>query len=222
MLEHKCEVCGRLYRKKLKANGMIVCGKHYDQFKKYGKFTDLTPRIDSDKNEITISGNASFIQLYDQFNTPMCQAIIDTEDLDKVKNLRWYLNINGYVMSKDSNIFLYKRILSSSDIIVSFVNGNSLDYRKSNLLLDSQILYDDLLDYTGCTRSNDKWIAKIKINKKTIQLGSFYDEYEAVYARWYAERILFGESAYNKNEPCIPQCRKEDIQKLVNSKVQRL
>ena len=56
MLEHKCEVCGRLYRKKLKANGMIVCGKHYNQFKKYGKFTDLTPRIDSDKNEITIDG----------------------------------------------------------------------------------------------------------------------------------------------------------------------
>lgn len=220
MLEHKCEVCDRLYRKKLKANGMIVCGKHYNQFKKYGKFTDLTSRIDSDKNEITISGNVSFIQLYDQFNIPMCQAIIDTEDLDKVKNLRWYLNINGYVMSKDSNIFLYKRILSSSDIIVSFVNGNSLDYRKSNLLCTNHILYDG--NHTGCTQSNDKWIAKIKINKKTIQLGSFYDEYEAVYARWYAEQVLFGENAYNKNEPCIPQCRKEEIQKLVNSKVQRL
>ena len=220
MLEHKCEVCGRLYRKKLKANGMIVCGKHYDQFKKYGKFTDLTPRIDSDKNEITISGNISFIQLYDQFNIPMCQVIVDTEDLDRIKNLRWYLNINGYVMSKNSNIFLYKRILSSSDVMISFINGNPLDYRKCNLVVINRPSYDE--DYNGCIQSNGKWIAKIKINKKTIQLGSFYEKYEAIYARWYAEQILFGDNAYNKNEPCIPQCRKEDIQKLVNSKVQRL
>ena len=220
MLEHKCEVCGRLYRKKLKANGMVVCGKHYEQFKKYGKFTDLTPRIDSDKNEITISGNISFIQLYDQFNIPMCQVIVDTEDLYKVKNLRWYLNVNGYVMSKDSNIFLYKRILSSSDMMISFINGNTLDYRKCNLEVINKPSYCE--DYTGCVQSNGKWIAKIKINKKTILLGSFYEKYEAIYARWYAEQILFGENAYNKNEPEIPQCRKEEIQKLVNSKVQRL
>ena len=104
--------------------------------------------------------------------------------------------------------------------MISFINGNSLDYRKCNLVVINQPSYDE--DYNGCIQSNGKWIAKIKINKKTIQLGSFYEKYEAIYARWYAEQILFGDNAYNKNEPCIPQCRKEDIQKLVNSKVQRL
>lgn len=38
MLEHKCEICGKKWRKKLKADNKIVCNKHYKQFKKYRIF----------------------------------------------------------------------------------------------------------------------------------------------------------------------------------------
>ena len=64
MLEHRCEVCGRLWRKKLKADGKIVCNKHYLQFKKFGYFKDNSPRTQRDKNNITIDGDYAYVDLY--------------------------------------------------------------------------------------------------------------------------------------------------------------
>ena len=52
MLEHVCEVCGKRNRKKLKANGLVVCSKHYSQFKHYGYFRDNSPRTQKDRKRI--------------------------------------------------------------------------------------------------------------------------------------------------------------------------
>ena len=76
--------------------------------------------------------------------------------------------------------------------------------------------------YRGVYQNKDKWIAKIKLNQKQIHIGTFIYEEEALYARWYAERILFKEFAYPKKEPDIIENRKKEIQELVSKKVQRL
>ena len=223
MLEHRCEICGKLWRKKLIADGKIVCNKHYKQFKKFGYFRDTSPRTQRDKNEITIKGDIAYIDLYDKQYNVIAKAIIDVEDVDKVKYIKWRLNCNGYVINNsNTNIFLHRRILGR-DSVVDHKNGNRLDNRKSNLRIATKSQNQMNVDYKGVYRTkNDKFMARIKINQKAVHLGVFVYEEEAYFARWYAERIIFKDFAFPKDEPEILESRKEDIKKLVEQKVQRL
>ena len=222
MLEHKCEVCGRMWRKKLIADGKVVCNKHYKQFRKFGYFRDTSDRTQRDKNNITINGSIAYIDLYDKQYNVIAKAIIDTEDVERVKNIKWRLNHNGYVINNsNTSIFLHRRILNVNEM-VDHKNGNRLDNRKENLRITTQSTNQMNVKYSGVYPHNDKWIAKIKLNQKQVHLGVFTYEEEAKYARWYAEQILFKEFAYPKDEPNIIQSRKNEIQELVKSKVQRL
>ncbi len=222
ILEHKCEVCGRMWRKKLKADGKIVCNKHYHQFKRFGCFRDASSRTQRDKNNITINGDIALIDLYDKQYNVIAQAIIDTEDINKVKYIKWRLNCNGYVMNNShTSIFLHRRILGV-DTMVDHKNGNRLDNRKCNLRVATPSTNQMNVNYLGVYRHKDKYIAKIKLHQHQTHLGVFAYEEEAKYARWYAEQVLFKEFAYPKPEPKIIESRKNEIQKLVNNKVQRL
>ena len=222
LLEHKCEVCGKMWRKKLAADGKIVCNKHYSQFKKFGYFRDNSPRTQRDKNEIVVQGEIAYIYLYDKFYNVVDKAIIDKSDIKKVQNIKWRENGNGYVINNShTNEYLHRRILNT-DTIVDHINGNRLDNRKCNLRIADKSTNQMNVKYKGYYFINKKWIAKIKIHQKQIHLGSFDYEAEAKYARWYAEQILFKEFAYPKSEPRILKSRKKEIQDLVNKKVQRL
>lgn len=222
MLEHKCEVCGKLWRKKLKANGKTVCNKHYKQFKKFGCFRDTSPRTQRDKNKFTIQGDVAYISLYDKYYNEIDRAIIDADDVDKVKNIKWRMNCNGYVHNNsDTSIFLHRRILNT-DCLVDHINGNRLDNRKANLRIATKSQNQMNVDYKGIYPSKNKWIAKIKLNGKQVHLGMFVYRDEALYARWYAEKLVFKDFAYKKFEPNIPQRRKDEIKNLIEQKVQRL
>lgn len=227
MLEHKCEICGRFWRKKLKADGKVVCNKHYKQFKKFGCFRDASPRTQRDKNDIHIDGNIVYIDLYDKAYNVIAHAIIDAEDIDKIKNIKWRLNGYGYVVNNSStNMYLHRRVLGTEDF-VDHINHNKLDNRKSNLRLITHSQNQMNAPHKGVYQKEManheiKWIAKIKFNQKQQHLGVFAYKEEAEYARWYAEQILFGEFAYPKEEPDIPEQRKAEIRELVKSKVQRL
>ena len=222
MLEHKCEVCGRMWRKKLIADNKIVCNKHYKQFKKFGKFLDNSPRTQHDKNEIHIVGDIAYIDLYDRFYNIIAKAIIDAEDIYKVKNIKWRLNNNGYVYNNSNNsIFLHRRILNV-DTFVDHINGNRLDNRKCNLRICTKSQNQMNVNYRGISNIKGKFYAYIKINQKQLNLGLYVYEEEALFARWYAEQLLFKEFAYNKEEPNIIKSRKQEIKKLVEKKVQRL
>lgn len=223
MLEHKCEICGKYWRKKLIAHGKVVCNKHYKQFKKFGYFRDNSSRTQRDKNNITIDGDIAYIDLYDKQYNVIARAIIDTDDVDRVKYIKWRLNNNGYVINNShSSIFLHKRILNCEEL-VDHINGNRLDNRKCNLRIATKSENQMNVNYKGVYLvSGDKWMAKIKLHQKQIHLGIFAYEDEALYARWYAERILFKEFAFPKDEPEILESRKSEIQELVKQKVQRL
>lgn len=223
MLEHKCEICGKLWRKKLKADGKIVCNKHYKQFKKHGKFMDSSSRTRTDKNNITIIGSLAYIDLYDKYYNVVAQAIIDAEDIDIVKNIKWRINHHGYVMNNSSKhaLFLHSVILHTNNL-VDHKDGNPLNNTKKNLRLATKSQNQMNVKYKGYYFINNKWIAKIKLNQKQVHLGVYYLEEEAQYARWYAEQIVFKEFAYPKKEPEISKIRKRQIQEYVNQKVQRL
>lgn len=223
MLEHKCEICGKRSRNKLKADGKVVCGKHYSQFKHLGYFRDKSPRTQRDKNRITLKKNKAYIDLYDKYYNVIAQAIIDREDVDKVKYIKWRMNNNGYVINNSKvSIFLHRLILDT-DKMVDHINGNRLDNRKSNLRICNHFQNQMNASYKGVYNSrNGRFQAKIKINGKQIHLGMFDIYDEALYARWYAEKLVFKEFAYKKEEPKIIKSRKKEIKKLVDDKVQRL
>ena len=222
MLEHKCEICGKMWRKKLTANGKVVCGKHYSQFKKFGYFRDTSPRTQRDKNKIIVDGDVAYIELYDKYYNVIAKATIDAEDVPLVRNIKWRLNCNGYVHNNsDKSIFLHRRILGV-DAMVDHKNGNRLDNRKANLRVTDHSANQMNINYTGVYPHDNRWNAKIKLHQKQVNLGIFVYEEEAKYARWYAERILFKEFAYPKEEPDIIESRKKEIQELVMNKVQRL
>lgn len=222
MLEHKCEICGRMWRKKLIADGKVVCNKHYKQFKKFGYFRDASPRTQRDKNNITTINDIAYIDLYDKQYNVIAQAIVDAEDVPRIKYIKWRLNNNGYVVNNSkTSIFLHRRILNV-DTMVDHINGNRLDNRKCNLRVTTHSQNQMNVKYKGIYPCKDKWVAKIKLHQKQIHIGMFAYEDEAKYARWYAEQTLFKEFAYPKEEPDIIKSRKEEIRKLVKSKVQRL
>ena len=156
MLEHICEVCGKPWRKKLIADGKVVCNKHYKQFRKFGCFRDISSRTQRDKNNITIDGNIAYIDLYDKFYNVIARAIIDADDIDKVKYIKWRLNGNGYVINNSSTtMFLHRRILNCNTI-VDHINGNRLDNRKCNLRVVTKSQNQMNVDYKGVYLINNQ------------------------------------------------------------------
>lgn len=194
-----------------------------NNLKNIGYFRDNSPRTQRDKNEIIIESNYAKICLYDKFYNIIAYALIDIEDINKVKNIKWRLNNNGYVINNSRHDIFLHRLILNVDTFVDHINGNRLDNRKCNLrICTKQQNKMNIPIYKGYYKYKNKWIAKIKKDGKQIHLGVFYYEEEAQYARWCAEKILFKEFMSNKLEPNLPNKRKKEIYDLVNKKVQRL
>lgn len=222
---YKCEICGRPLFRKIVSHGTIYCNKHYRQFKKYGRVLDTNPRTIYDPNEYHINGDITTIDLYDKHCNKIAEAIIDTEDLNKIKHIKWKLSNSGYAMNtprfKGSNIHM-SRLIMNTDQFVDHINHNKLDNRKANLRIVTKSQNAMNSNFKGVSPQKNKYYAHIKINQKLINLGVYVHEEEAYYARWYAETILFKEYRYPKQEPQLPESRKEQIRQYVDKKVQRL
>lgn len=221
-----CDACGRKSKKKIKSHGYVLCNKHYKQFKKYGRFLDNNPRTIYDPNEIHVCGDVAYVDLYDKNCNVIAKAIIDTEDIPKVKYIKWKLSNSGYAMNTPKYKGLSKhmsRVILGVDDFVDHINHNKLDNRKCNLRVVTKSQNAMNSNSAGVSvQENGKFCAYIKRDGKRFNLGTYVFIEEALYARWYAEKILFGEYAYPKEEPFILEQRKEDIKSYVDRKVQRL
>lgn len=137
----KCDVCGRENVRIIRIDtDQRVCCKHYNQYKKFGKFLDNNPRTNYDLNEYHICGDITYIDLYNIKCEVVAQAIIDTEDLDKVKDIKWKLSWNGYAMNTPRSgpathmsRVIYGEDKLNSELFVDHINHNTLDNRKCNL-----------------------------------------------------------------------------------------
>lgn len=222
---YRCSVCGRQLFRKIKSHGKVYCNKHYNQIKKYGTPQDTNPRTTYDKNEIIVDGKIARVKLYDAQCNHIATAIIDSEDVNKIRYTKWKLSSSGYAANtpkfSGSNKHMHREILGT-DQFVDHINHNTLDNRKSNLRIVTKAQNMMNNNFKGISPNGCKWYAHIKINQKMLNLGNYLDEEEALYARWYAEQVLFKEFAYPKPEPEILESRKSQIQEYVNCKVQRL
>ena len=226
MKEHKCDICGRPMSHKIKAHGYVLCDKHYKQLKKYGRFLDNNPRTQKDKNEYHIHGDVTLIDLYDKTGNVVAQTIIDTEDLEKVKFTKWKLSGSGYAINTPKFSGHSKHMSSvilRTDEFVDHIDHNALNNKKSNLRVCTNSQNQMNADHKGVTTTaNGKFYAHIKINQKMINLGVYVFEEEALFARWYAETLLFKNFKYPKEKPVILHDREIAIKDYVDRKVQRL
>lgn len=205
----KCSQCGRETNKLKKG----LCPKHYFQIRKYGKCLDNNPRTQYDKNEIVINNNYAEIIIYNKECNEKCRALIDIEDVEKVKNYKWRCcgrYITATVNSKP--LRLHRLIMNCNDDkkVVDHINLNILDNRKSNLRICTQHENDmnhkvnkvNKSGITGVRFREDKsvWVAYIYFNKRNISLGSYKNKEDAIKARKQAEIKYFGEYRNKNNE----------------------
>ena len=212
-----CAVCGRLNYKKVRAYGITYCNKHYKQQKKYGVPLDDNPRTVYDKNEIRIDGDIAYMDIYNEKGIKIAETVFDTEDVPKVRYIKWKLSNSGYVMNtpkyRGSNKHLSRTILET-DQFVDHIDQNPLNNRKPNLRIVSKsqnAMNQKQTAGVSYNKDTQKWIAHIKKDQKMLNLGVYVDVEEALWARWFAERILFKEYAANKPEPYITDKRKIEI-----------
>lgn len=224
-MQHTCDVCGRKMFRKIKSHGYTLCDKHYNQLRKYGKFLDNNPRTQQDRNHFEIKGNIAIIDIYDKDCNKIAETIVDAEDIDRVKNIKWKLSASGYAMNTPKNKpnKHLSRLILGVDTFVDHINGNTLDNRKCNLRVATKSQNQMNVNYRGVDKQkNGTYKARIKLHGKAYYLGTYLTEEEALYARFYAETIMFKDYQYNKPEPDIGERRKKEIREYVNKKVQRL
>ncbi len=216
-----CDICGRYCENIYCSYGKHLCSKHYFQYRKHGKFLDNNPRTISDRNEYHICGDITYIDLYNIKCEVIAQVIIDTEDLDKVKDIKWKLSNSGYSMNTPKSgpathmsRVIYGEDKLNSELFVDHINHNTLDNRKCNLRAATKSQNamnsikmgnpsNNIIPGVYLTESGS-YSATIKHMQQTYYLGT-YDTFEnAAYARWIAEVLLFGEFQYNKTPPDIP------------------
>ena len=156
--------------------GLGYCNRHYQQWKKYGYITNISNRTIFDLNEIIKYDNYAEIILYDRQGKEVARALIDVDDIDKCKDIKWYLNGRGYVYN-DKVSAMHRFVMDCpNDLVVDHINHNKLDNRKSNLRIcnssennmNISLSSDNRSGFVGVSYCNtrNKWIAQIQFNDK--------------------------------------------------------
>jgi len=199
-ISRTCRECNSsdnlIFNRKLK---FFLCKNHARQYYKYGKIYAKKERL---LNSITEDNNYIFISLFGSYDK---KAIIDKEDYEKVKNIRWFFNnfgkyVYGYELKNKKAVYLSRLLLNvDKNQGVIHINRNNLDNRKENLKIVPKNLSFSYgkKSKTGCIgvkfiEKSKKYQANININGKNMYLyyGDSLDE--AIKARKDAEKSFYG------------------------------
>lgn len=172
------------------------------------KMKKLIDKEDYVKNKYKIKGNTTIIYLNKQDGSVM-EALIDTEDLDKLKDFdyKWgaawdprvpghYARSSVYTGMKNGKgtckmVYLHRYIINAEEgEYVDHINRNTLDNRKRNLRKTSQS--ENMQNRSGANSNNTtgyrnvsyvkgegKYIVQLQIDGKNTRLGAFDDVHEA-------------------------------------------
>lgn len=145
-------------------------------------------------------------------------AIVDNEDYDYLSGIKWSRTgpiDSPYVYASchsNGNAGLMHRFIMkpSKGDVIDHINHNTLDNRKCNLRVGTQsqnlmnmgMRSDNTSGVTGVSfeKWSSKWRASIQVDKKSIKLGRFTSMEQAIEAREKAEKIYFGDHAYNNGQ----------------------
>lgn len=139
-------------------------------------------------------------------------AVVD-EEFAWLDEYKWFLSDGGYAVrnsryvrgERRHTVRMHREILDTPDHLeTDHINGNRLDNRLVNLRpctgaenSRNRKKQKGSSKYKGVTwrKSSNKWLAQIRVNKKSIHLGEFDDENEAAESYRKAAKELFGEFA---------------------------
>lgn len=133
----------------------------------------------------------------------------DKEDYERIKEFKWIVNSDGYVLKANNcNESMHRFLMGyPKGMEVDHINHNKLDNRKSNLRICTH--QQNVMNIERKKKSNsghkgifysekyNKYLAHIGYNKKLIHLGTFDTLEEALEVRKKAELEYFGEFANN-------------------------
>lgn len=141
--------------------------------------------------------------------------LFDLEDYEKIKDYCWYINTDGYVVTKvkNSNIFLHRLVMGLTDksLDIDHIHGKQTrnDNRKANLRVATRSQNNMNMPLRKDNKSGakgvyfieriNKWWSYIRINGININLGYFKNYEDAVKARKEAEEKYFGEFSYDNS-----------------------
>lgn len=114
-------------------SGKGYCRKHYDQMRRYGYILDIRTKCDA--NRINYVDDYAEIIITNSKDKYICTTIIDREDVEKIRNLRWSYN-GKYIRTfkGTSPVYLHRIIMDyDGELDIDHINGNVLDNRKKNL-----------------------------------------------------------------------------------------
>lgn len=210
-----CEICGKPTASYSKKFNKTLCPKHYYQLKTFGEVRNTK----YDKNPINIYETTIGILLYDSAYNLTGECIIDKEDYDKLKNIRWRLDGGGYAINnsnKKETLYIHRIINNTpSNMFCDHIDKNKLNCKKENLRTVTHQLNcinvgkksNNTSGVKGINwnKRNQKWRSRITLNNTEINLGEYTNYLDAVKSRANAELIYFGEysSNYNFNTNCV-------------------
>ncbi len=132
---YECEACtnccGQADPEAIYMRGL--CSIHYWRRKREAPLharTKFTP------NNMRVYENHVEMDLYDVDQNLNGVTVFDLEDMERVKEHKWYLDPNGYVRS-GNRLSLHRFILDPipDDLLVDHINGDKVDNRKMFLRL---------------------------------------------------------------------------------------
>ena len=145
------------------------------------------------------------IELFNQKKKKIGETIVDEDIYYKLKEYKWFKSKNYVCALIDNKIINLNRYVMdyTGQNIVDHINNNPLDNRKCNLRIvtpqqnnmNRKSTKDSSSKYIGVTfdKRNNKWKAFIKINGKSVHLGTYDNELDAGKERDIATREHYGE-----------------------------
>lgn len=129
------------------------------------------------------------------------EMICDIDDWERLKCFTWF-DCNGYTVAARNKKFHRMVMNPPKDKVIDHINRNTYDNRKCNLRittslgnsLNTSVQKDNQLGVLGVhknTGTNGRYFACIKLNGKTIRLGTYNTIEEAEQARKEGEKKYF-------------------------------
>ena len=196
--------------------GLWIYHKDFDRFNNKREnlivSKPLGRHYKGEPNNTLIRGNDCFI-IIDNKRHGTVYAIIDLSDYGLIKDYRWYMNPQGYAVTKESRertLRMHALILSNIENnhggkLADHINHNRLDNRRSNLRFvtrsvnshNRSIAKNNTSGLVGVSwnKSDKKWVAQIGKNKTTYPLGKFDSKEEAYEAYAEAAKKHYGDCA---------------------------
>ena len=219
-MKWNCEICGKeipatnKFSINYQGKSMIICGKHYAQYLKFGKFLDNSQRTIQDPNDYEITDDGVWIICRNTKGEISGKFLIDLADLEIVLTKKWRFWRGDFFTGNYKPIQIYRFLMQpNDDQVVDYINGNRWDNRRSNLRITTQqkntinkeIQSNNKSGVAGVRWDKDrkKWAVEIRENGIKLHLGRYENLEDAVFIRYLAENILFGEYRSTRNDATI-------------------